>query len=130
MSLLSQTIMENKKALQLIEKNLKELAKNKFSVTSIVADLKTVRELTLDLQNPVVTKSLRLASEHLENNDAFLIAIPADEPIDAEATANAVSFSEANNIESFQYYLSLFIDLSKKNNLLDIKEYNKAFLSF
>ena len=122
--------MENKQALQLLEKNLKELAKNKFSVTSIVADLKTVRELTLDLQNPVVTKSLRLASEHLENNDAFLIAIPADEPIDAEATANAVSFSEANNIESLQYYLSLFIDLSKKNNLLDIKEYNKAFLSF
>lgn len=130
MSLLLQTIMENKQALQLIEKNLKELAKNKFSVTSIVADLKTVRELTLDLQNPVVTKSLRLASEHLENNDAFLIAIPADEPIDAEATANEVSFSEANNIESLQYYLSLFIDLSKKNNLLDIKEYNKAFLTF
>lgn len=122
--------MENKKALQLLEKNLKELAKNKFSVTSIVADLKTIRELTLELQNPVVTKSLRLAYEHLENNDAFLIAIPADEPIDAEATANEVSFSDANNIESFQYYLSLFTDLSKKNNLLDIKEYNKAFLSF
>ncbi len=122
--------MENKQALQLLEKNLKELAKNKFSVTSIVADLKTVRELTLELQNPVVTKSLRLAYEHVENNDAFLIAIPADEPIDAEATANEVSFSEANNIESLQYYLSLFIDLSKKNNLLDIKEYNKAFLSF
>lgn len=130
MSLLLQTIMENKQALQLLEKNLKELAKNKFSVTSIVADLKTVRELTLELQIPVVTKSLRLAYEHLENNDAFLIAIPADEPIDAEATANEVSFSDANNIESFQYYLSLFTDLSKKNNLLDIKEYNKAFLSF
>ena len=122
--------MENKQALQLLEKNLKELAKNKFSVTSIVTDLKTVRELTLELQNPVVTKSLRLAYEHLENNDAFLIAIPADEPIDAEAIANEVSFSDANNIESFHYYLSLFTDLSKKNNLLDIKEYNKAFLSF
>ena len=130
MSLLLQTIMENKQALQLLEKNLKELAKNKFSVTSIVTDLKTVRELTLELQNPVVTKSLRLAYEHLENNDAFLIAIPADEPIDAEAIANEVSFSDANNIESFHYYLSLFTDLSKKNNLLDIKEYNKAFLSF
>ena len=103
--------MENKQALQLLEKNLKELAKNKFSVASIVADLKTVRELTLELQNPVVTKSLRLAYEHLENNDE-------------------VSFSDANNIDSFHYYLSLFTDLSKKNNLLDIKEYNKAFLSF
>jgi hypothetical protein len=122
--------MENKQALQLLDKNLKELVKNKFSVAAIVADLKTIRELSLDLQNPAVTKSLRLAYEHLENHNAFLIAIPADEPIDADATANEVSFSDANNIESLAYYLSLFTDLSKKNNLLDIKEYNKAFLSF
>ena len=130
MVLITYTIMENKKAFQLLDKNLKELVKNKFSVAAIVADLKTIRELLLELQNPVVTKSLRLAYEHLENNNAFLIAIPADEPIDADATANEVSFSDANNIESFQYYLSLFTDLTKKNNLLDIKEYNKAFLSF
>jgi hypothetical protein len=103
--------MENKKAFQLLDKNLKELVKNKFSVAAIVADLKTIRELLLELQNPVVTKSLRLAYA-------------------ADATANEVSFSDANNIESFQYYLSLFTDLTKKNNLLDIKEYNKAFLSF
>ena len=122
--------MENKQALQLLDKNLKELIKNKFSVAAIVADLKTIRELSLDLQNPAVTKSLRLAYEHLENNNAFLIAIPADEPIDVETTANEVAFSDVNNLESLAYYLSLFTDLSKKNNLLDIKEYNKAFLSF
>lgn len=122
--------MENKQALLLLEKNLKELQKNKFSTVSIVADLKTIREITLDIQNPVVTKSLRLAYEHLENNNAFLIAIPADEPIDSEATENEIFFSDANNIESLSYYLSLFTDLNKKNNLLDIKEYNKAFLSF
>lgn len=122
--------MENKQALQLLDKNLKELLKNKFSVAALIADLKTIRELTLDLQNPTVTKSLRLAYEHLENNNAFLIAIPADEPIDSEATENVMSFSDDNNIESLSYYLSLFTDLNKKNNLLDIKEYNKAFLSF
>ena len=122
--------MENKQALQLLDKNLKELLKNKFSVAALIAYLKTIRELTLDLQNPTVTKSLRLAYEHLENNNAFLIAIPADEPIDSEATENVLSFSDANNIESISYYLSLFTDLNKKNNLLDIKEYNKAFLSF
>lgn len=122
--------MENKQALQLLDKNLKELLKNKFSVAALIADLKTIRELTLDLQNPTVTKSLRLAYEHLENNNAFLITIPADEPIDSEATENVLSFSDANNIESISYYLSLFTDLNKKNNLLDIKEYNKAFLSY
>jgi hypothetical protein len=122
--------MENKQALLLLEKNLKDLLKKKFSVESIVADLKKIREITLDLQNPVVTKSLRLASEHLAIKKAFLIAIPADEPIDSDEIVNEVAFSDANNIESLTYYLSLFTDLNKKNNLLDIKEYNKAFLSF
>jgi type IV secretory pathway ATPase VirB11/archaellum biosynthesis ATPase len=123
------TIMENKQALLLLEKNLKDLNKKKFSVESIVTDLKKIREITLDLQNPVVTKSLRLAYEHLEIKNAFLIAIPADEPIDNDEIVNEVTFSDANNIESLTYYLSLFTDLNKKNNLLDIKEYNKAFLS-
>lgn len=129
MSFTFKTIMENKQALLLLEKNLKDLLKKKFSVESIVTDLKKIREITLDLQNPVVTKSLRLAYEHLEIKNAFLIAIPADEPIDNDEIVNEVAFSEANNIESLTYYLSLFTDLNKKNNLLDIKEYNKAFLS-
>lgn len=129
MSFTFKTIMENKQALLLLEKNLKDLNKKKFSVESIVTDLKKIREITLDLQNPVVTKSLRLAYEHLENKNAFLIAIPADEPIDNDEIVNEVTFSDANNIESLIYYLSLFTDLNKKNNLLDIKEYNKAFLS-
>ncbi len=129
MSFTFKTIMENKQALLLLEKNLKDLNKKKFSVESIVTDLKKIREITLDLQNPVVTKSLRLAYEHLEIKNAFLIAIPADEPIDNDEIVNEVTFSDANNIESLTYYLSLFTDLNKKNNLLDIKEYNKAFLS-
>ena len=81
MSFTFKTIMENKQALLLLEKNLKDLNKKKFSVESIVTDLKKIREITLDLQNPVVTKSLRLAYEHLEIKNAFLIAIPADEPV-------------------------------------------------
>ena len=129
MSFTFKTIMENKQALLLLEKNLKDLNKKKFSVESIVTDLKKIRKITLDLQNPVVTKSLRLAYEHLEIKNAFLIAIPADEPIDNDEIVNEVTFSDANNIESLTYYLSLFTDLNKKNNLLDIKEYNKAFLS-
>ena len=129
MSFTFKTIMENKQALLLLEKNLKDLNKKKFSVESIVTDLKKIREITLDLQNPVVTKSLRLAYEHLEIKNAFLIAIPADEPIDNDEIVNEVTFSDGNNIESLTYYLSLFTDLNKKNNLLDIKEYNKAFLS-
>jgi len=122
--------MENKQALKLIEKIQKELLQNKFSVADSVADLKKIREITLELNNPVVTKALRLAYEHLEANNAFLIGIPDDEPVDSKETEIKANISEENNLESFNYFLSLFTDLSKKNNVLDLKEYNKAFLAF
>ncbi|WP_395655662.1 hypothetical protein [Flavobacterium sp.] len=122
--------MENKQALKLIEKIQKDLLQNKFEVSKIVDDLKKIREISLELNNPVVTKALRLAYEHLASNNAFLIGIPDDEPIDSKEGTVATSISEENNIESFNYFLSLFTDLTKKNNVLDLKEYNKAFLAY
>ena len=121
--------MENKQALKLIEKIQKDLLQNKFEVSKIVDDLKKIREISLELNNPVVTKALRLAYEHLASNNAFLIGIPDDEPIDYKEGTVETSISEENNIESFNYFLSLFTDLTKKNNVLDLKEYNKAFLA-
>ena len=121
--------MENKQALKLIEKIQKDLLQNKFELSKIVDDLKKIREISLELNNPVVTKALRLAYEHLASNNAFLIGIPDDEPIDSKEGTVATSISEENNIESFNYFLSLFTDLTKKNNVLDLKEYNKAFLA-
>lgn len=121
------TLMENKQALQILEKQLKALEQNKLDVTPLIADLKKLREITLEFNNPVVTKSLRLAYEHLEANNDFLIGIPADEPINEDDLADTQSNVSA--IESLQYYLSLFTDLNKKNNILDLKEYNAAFLA-
>ncbi|NJM80594.1 MAG: hypothetical protein HC854_15040 [Flavobacterium sp.] len=121
--------MENKNAQKLIEKIQKEILQNKFDVVSVVSDLKKIREYSLEEQNPVVTKALRLAYEHIETNNAFLIAIPEDEPIeDSKETINVAT--SKNDIESFEYFLSLLHDLTKKNNLLDLKEYNKLFLAF
>lgn len=122
--------MENKQSLKLIEKIQKDLLQDKFVVSEIVEDLKKIREITLELNNPVVTKALRLAYEHLDSNNAFFIGIPDDEPVDSKESEIEANISEENNIESFNYFLSLFTDLSKKNNLLDLKEYNKAFLAY
>ena len=123
-------IIENKQALKLIEKIQKDLLQDKFVVSEIVEDLKKIREITLELNNPVVTKALRLAYEHLDTNNAFFIGIPDDEPVDSKESEIEANISEENNIESFNYFLSLFTDLSKKNNVLDLKEYNKAFLAY
>lgn len=120
--------MQNKQAIQLIEKIQKEIFQNKFDISSAVEDLKKVREITMELNNPVLTKALRLSYEHLEENDAFLIEIPNDDPIDDNLETENSKYSSEHNIESLNYFLSLLVDCSKKNNLLDLKEYNKAFI--
>ena len=120
--------MENKQAIKLIEKIQKNLLQNKFDLNETVEDLKSIREISLLEKNPTVTKSLRLAYEHLQNNNAFLIAIPED--LEDETEEEPTRFSDSNDLESFNYYLALLTDLSKKNNLLDIKAYNEAFLEF
>ncbi|MHA3789349.1 hypothetical protein ACX0HA_14155 [Flavobacterium hauense] len=123
--------MENPSAQKLINKIQLDLFKKGFEAETLIADLKKLREYSLEEQNPVLTKALRLTYEHLEANGAFLIPIPDDEPVDEETelVTDSESSSE-NNMESLEYLISLFSDLTKKNNLLDLREYNKAFLAF
>lgn len=120
--------MKSKYAIKLIEKIQKELLQNQFNAETIVEDLKKIREYSFEDENPVLTKALRLAYEHIDTNQKFLIGIPDDDSF--ENSEIEINFSENNDIESLEYFLSLLLDLEKKNNLLDLKEYNKAFLAF
>lgn len=123
--------MENPSAQKLINKIQLDLFKKGFDAETLVADLKKLREFSMEEQNPVLTKALRLTYEHIEENGAFLIPIPDDEPVDEETElVTGPGAGNENNMESLEYLLSLFSDLTKKNNLLDLKEYNKAFLAF
>lgn len=123
--------MENKNAQKILDTAIAALNNKKFDASALVEDLKKVREFALIEENPTVTKALRLAYEHLDNNDAFLIAIPEDDAIedDAEEIDSEPTFQEENDLESLAYFLSLFLDIEKKNNILDLKEYNALFLS-
>lgn len=123
--------MENPSAQKLIKKIQVDLFKNGFVADTLITDLKKLREYALEEQNPVLVKAIRLTYEHLEQNGVFLIPIPDDEPVDDETEVISDSnIGTENNMESLEYLLSLFSDLSHKNNLLDLKEYNKAFLAF
>lgn len=123
--------MENPSAQKLISKMQVDLFKNGFDAEKLIADLKKLREYALEEQNPVLTKAIRLAYEHLEENGAFLIPIPDDEPVEEGAPVISDSnLGNENNMESLEYLLSLFTDLENKNNMLDLREYNKAFLAF
>ena len=66
-------------ALALIQKIQNEVTAKKFSCTIIIELLKELRTISLEEKNPVLTKALRLAYEHLENKNAFYIGIPSDE---------------------------------------------------
>ncbi|ALM47720.1 hypothetical protein AMR72_01675 [Flavobacterium psychrophilum] len=123
--------MENPSAQKLINKIQLDLFKKGFNAETLINDLKKLREYSLEEQNPVLTKAIRLTYEHLEANGAFLIAIPDDEPVDEETElVKGEDVTSENNVESLEYLISLFSDLSHKNNLLDLREYNKAFLAF
>ena len=122
--------MENPSALKLINKIQLDLFKKGFEAEVLIADLKKLREYSLEENNPVLTKAIRLTYEHIEANGAFLIPIPDDEPIDDEDLVTADAPANENNLESLDYIINLFSDLSHKNNVLDLKEYNKAFLAY
>lgn len=124
--------MENPNAQKLINKIQKDLFKNGFVAQTLVLDLKKLREYALEAQIPVLVKALRLAYEHVEANDAFLIPIPDDDPIesDEELEVAEVKMAEENNIESLDYFISLLLDLENKTNIADLREYNKLFVKF
>ena len=122
--------MENPSAQKLINKIQVDLFKNGFDADRLVADLKKLREYSLEENNPVLTKALRLTYEHIEANSAFLIPIPDDEPIEGEELVTENTSGTENNMESLEYLFSLFSDLSHKTNLADLREYNKALAAF
>lgn len=124
--------MENPSAQKLIKKIQVDLFKNGFVAETIITDLKKLREYALEEQVPVLVKAIRLTYEHLEANGAFLIPIPDDEPVDEETEliTDGNTVSTENNMESLEYLISLFTDLGNKNNMLDLREYNKALQEF
>ncbi|KOS05027.1 hypothetical protein AM493_02485 [Flavobacterium akiainvivens] len=122
--------MENPTAQKLINKIQVDLFKNGFDAEKLVADLKKLREYSLEENIPVLTKALRLTYEHIEANGAFLIPIPDDEPLDDEEVESSAESTDENNLESLEYLISLFSDLSHKNNIADLREYNKALQEF
>ena len=117
--------MENSNAQKIIKNLQAEVIANGIVIETIIPELKKLREFALLEEKPFLVKALRLAYEHLEKNQDFLISVPSDEPIDDELPTTAV----LTNTESFNYFLSLMLDMNNKHNIADIKEYNQQFLS-
>ena len=119
--------MENKNAITLIDKILKNLDKTGFDSDTLIDDIKALRACALEEQIPLVVKVLRLSYEHIEANSSFLIPIPNDEPIEDDV---AVETTDVSPVESFKYLMSLIKNLNNKANIADLKEYRDLLNSY
>ncbi len=119
--------MENKKAIKLIDKIIANLDETGINTNVLIDDIKELRTYALEQQVPLVVKVLRLAYEHIESNNSFLIPIPNDEEFeDQEETFNEDE-DTVDSVESLKYFIALTRNLNNKINILDLKEY-KAHL--
>ena len=121
--------MENKKALQLIDKILADIETSGINTDTLIEDIKNLRSFALEQQVPLAVKVLRLTYEHIEENDSFLIPIPDDDPIEDVAVTEEKS-DEVNPVESLMYLISLFKDLKNKMNVMDLSDYRDALNAY
>lgn len=113
--------MENKKAITLIDKILKDLDKNGITTDKLVDNIKELRTYALEAQIPLVVKVLRLTYEHIEATESFMIPMLDDEAIEEEG--EIVANEDSSPVESLKYVISLMKNLSNKANVADLKEY-------
>lgn len=122
--------MENKKAIALIDRILKDLDKTGINTDTLIDNIKELRTYVLEIEVPLAVKVLRYTYEHIENNDNFLIPIPEDTPIEDDLELEDTVVVETNPIESLQYLISLIKNLDNQMNILDLKYYKKALTEY
>jgi len=117
--------VENSNAQRIIKALQTEVKANGITPEKLIPELKKLREFALIEEKPFLVKALRLAYEHLEENNDFLVTIPSDEPIEDEV----LNTNGNSSSESFDYFITLMLDVENKHNIADLKEYNQQFLN-
>ena len=116
--------MESIEGRKIINKMQRDLLKSGVNVAVLIDDLKKLRPYAIEEQDPLLTKVIRLAYEHLENFGAFKIPVPSDESVDEDELIEA---EEDNGLDdegkSVDYLLSIMSNGQNKINRLDLTEY-------
>jgi len=66
--------MKTEKANKILDKALADLAKSGIKPANLIPYLQEAREFALKEEDPLVTRALRLAWQHIESNKGFLLA--------------------------------------------------------
>jgi hypothetical protein len=113
--------LKNSKYYKLIEKLKADIKKKGINTKTNVPDLKELREMVVEENQPLLAKTIRLTFQHIEENNTFNIAIPDDEPIEGFEKEDVKV--EVNPVESLTYLLSNMTDVSNKLNVSDIRDF-------
>lgn len=125
--------LENKKALKLIDSIVKALESDQIVSDEVIEMVKELRPFVVAENLPVVAKTLRLVSEHVEENEVFAIPIPQDEPLIDEETEEEIEPVNTEIItgsESLLYLINLIKKSDNPENKAEIREYNRKMEAF
>lgn len=99
--------MRTEKANALIEKAITIVEKDGIVADKIISLLQDAREFALKEEDPLVSRALRLAWQHLKANDSFAIDLAED---------------IENETENFIYFLSLCAKCENEINRTELRE--------
>lgn len=108
--------MKRKDSNKKIDKIVSSVEKEGFNIEALVSEMKSLRELALIEEDPLVVKILRLAYEHLEENNTFeVFTQKPDVDEDGEEIADD-SNEQMTPEEHFTYFMNLLINAENKYN--------------
>ena len=125
--------MKSIEGLKLINRIHKDLINSGFNADKLVKDLKKLRPYSIEDEDPVMAKVIRLTYEHIEQFGGFFITIPEDISVDDEEIIESdvdITESLEAQVESLEYLFSLIQDSTNKNNRMDLIEYRSKLMKF
>lgn len=125
--------MENIKAIQLIDKILKNLDDTGINSDTLIDDMKELRVYAIeqDEKAPLVVKVLRMTYEHIEENDSFLIPSLTDEPLEeSDEDQEPLEQEAVSPVDNLKYLVALTRNLNNKGNIADLREYKALLMEY
>lgn len=113
--------MKTAKANQKLTEIVSKVEKEGVQAPNLIEDLRNLREVALEEQDPLVTKVLRLTYEYLDARNAFDVEAQYDE--DEEGNEYPI---EVEDQENLLYLLNLLKNADHKINREEIKDYRTA----
>lgn len=100
---------------------IKKIEKQGLEAPKLIEDLKSLRELAIKEQDPLVVKVLRLTYEFISENDCFDVEAQFEE--DEEGNEYPIEIDDKDNL---LYLLTLLKNADHKINREEIKDYRSA----